>query len=149
MKKSFPVKNLPRRISCNQNRMLTGRAAPRVYRIIPQDCDKAMYGYVRRCVNHNNFPIPLIQMMLVYGYLFETVEPIIKCIIVSYLSNDKEKTKIMLDNLKCILINQERKNAQQHEPWPSELLKKLSYVNVILFIIIIHHNRIQTVINNL
>lgn len=99
--------------------------AARVYRIIPKDCNKSINGYVRHYMNNDVFPTAITQMMLVYTYLFETLEPIFKSIIVSYLSNDQKKIQIMLNNLKYIIVKQQRNTK---DPWAIELLQKLSYV---------------------
>ena len=91
--------------------------------MIPPECNKLIYGYVRRCLKHNNYPKVIIQMMMVYRCLLKTLDPIIKSIIVSKISNDVDKTKTMLLNLRYILIKQEP------NPWSViELLEKLSYV---------------------
>ena len=103
--------------------MLASKEAREVFRMIPPECNKLFYGYVRRCSNHDNYPRVIIQMMMVYRCLLKTLDPIIKSIIVSKLSNDVDKTKTMLLNLRYILIKQEP------NPWSViELLEKLSYV---------------------
>ena len=102
--------------------MLTGEAGRRVFRMIPSECNKLFDGYVRRCFNHHNYPKVIIKMMVVYGCLLETFNPIITSIIVSKISNDIDKTREMLLNLIYILQKQGAK------PWSVELLEKLSYV---------------------
>ena len=107
--------------------MLTGEAGRRVFRMIPSECNKLFYGYVRRCFNnHDNYPKVIIQMMVVYGCLLKTLNPIITSIIVSKISNDIDKTREMLLNLIYIL------QKQGPKPWPViELLEKLSYILMI------------------
>ena len=103
--------------------MLASKEAREVFRMIPPECNKLIYGYVRRCSNHHNYPTVIIQMMIVYGCLLKTLTPIITSIIVSKISNDIDKTKKMLLNLRYIL------KKQGPKPWPIvELLEKLSYV---------------------
>ena len=72
---------------------------------------------------NDDFPSVITQIMLVYRHLFDTLEPIMIAIIISIISNDLNKTKKTLSNLRYIL------HQQEPHLWPDELLSKLSYIS--------------------
>ena len=114
--------------------MLSTQAARRVFKMIPTNCNKLIHGYVRNCIKNKNLPLSIIQMFLIYGCLFETLESIITSIIIAIISNDTQKTGIMLFNLRYILLKQEGPQSWPKKllQWPEELLLKLSYTTILL-----------------
>ena len=104
--------------------MLATRSARRVYRIIPSNCNKIVNGYIRG-INFN-FPNVITNIVMVYSYLFEALQPIIKCINNCIILKKETETRIMLFNLRCVVDHQEPHSW----PWPNELFSTLSKVEL-------------------